>query len=162
MTSTTWLYSCPWKLQRTTSHTIYTLNQKHILWKSNAYMDDLVLFEDLDETKIHTCFRPLAFTRAQLTTWKAWPKLRGAHPVLPTLAFSSAPWQCFPCCASPLFPAPRGGSSTPAFGKPLLWGTDFSLLELEKNCQGKGKCTPTTQTASASLRWPPAAPGLAL
>lgn len=29
--------------------------------------NDLVLFEDLDETKIHTCFRPLVFTRAQLT-----------------------------------------------------------------------------------------------
>lgn len=82
------LHSCtavPGKCRSHITHHLYSELKKTILWKLNACMDDLVLFEDLDETKIHTSFTSLAFSWSELTVWKVkWPKLRGAHSVLPT------------------------------------------------------------------------------
>lgn len=71
----------------------------------------------------HTYFKSFAFTRAQFTNGNAWEKMKrwpccASH----TLASFSAPW-CFSCWAHPLLRAPRGGSSTPGFGKPLQCGT---------------------------------------
>lgn len=142
MTFITWLYSCPWKLQRAILHIIYILNWKNILWKWNACMDDLELFDNVDKTKIHTCFRSLAFTTAQLTMWKALPQPRvptlcSPHAalfqctmtVLPTLGWflipSSKRWQQHPCLweATPVRDCPWKGRRT--------------------DTQGKSKCTPT-------------------
>lgn len=143
------LHSCtavPGKCRSHITHHLYSELKKTILWKLNACMDDLVLFEDLDETKNSHLFHVFGLllirayrVKGQMTKIKRGP-LRASH----MLASSNVPWQCFPGWATPLFPASKGGSSTPAFGKPLLWGTD--LLPWPWNgrrtdTQGKRKCT---------------------
>lgn len=148
MTFISQLYSCPWKLQRATSHTIYIQNWKNYpleikclyvwscavwgsRWDQNSHL--FQVFGLLLSTVYHV--------KDQMTKIKRGP-LHASHMLAP----SSAPWQCFPGWASPLFPAPKGGSSTPAFGKPLLWGTDILPCPWKgrrHDTQGKRKCTPT-------------------